>query len=348
MKRYSYSAAIVSLLMSTAAIADVENTKAAQSTTASSASSASSAEPVLVSAPASSASSSSAEIASYSDASVKDPGGVKSVSIHNISAQDGQGGHYRIALTQGVSKGTSYDPVTPYRLERYETNLFIEYYRANVSFGLMPTYLKNNTTFYANPNTDSGSSGGLVPFANWLFKPSWLATIQAGYYYENHNWRTQQFTGGPANLSWRQQSNRYFGAAYLTWIGPKKPISGSIRAGTAFQKSNFHQAFDGAGNNVAASNLQRGSVSLSGRLKYSPEDVWELFFQTQVDYSYRVTRRNMEYRMGGGRQSIRLAVGPGVNYNPSPTTEVGVSFLHVQGWGYYRENQMTLRLRILV
>ncbi|MEI8296141.1 MAG: hypothetical protein WCG04_06435 [Alphaproteobacteria bacterium] len=324
MKRYYYTAAVALSLMSTVAIAS--NTASVQSTTM--------------------ASSIGSGSRTYAAATTTIPGGVeKSATSRNAWDKDS---YWRIALAEVVAKGTSYDQITPYKVERYETVLLLEYFRSKMSFGIMPIFLRVNTAFKALPASDYEKSAGLVPFANYLFAPSWLATVQAGYYYENHNWRTQQFAGGPANLDWRQQAHRYFGAGYVTWIGPQRMVTGSIRAGTSFQYSKFMQAFDALGRNNPASNFQRGAVSLSGRLKYSPADAWELYFQTEVDYSYRVTRRDSEFRKGGGRQSIRFVAGPGVNYNPSATTEVSMAYNSVQGWGYYRENQIILRLRMLV
>lgn len=257
--------------------------------------------------------------------------------------------HSLISIVENGARGTSYDPLNPYKLERYETQIIYEYFpRPEVSIGAIPTFMKSHFAFQLSPDTDHVNSGGIISFANYLFTPNWLGTIQGGYYYDTHNWLYPQFSGDPPNVSLRQQAHRFYGALYATWIGPRKCISGSIRAGALYEYEHVKSAVDSVRVFQRGHNFERGSVTLSGRLKYTPAYKWELYFQTQIDYSLKLTRRDGDFKAGGGRQSLRFLVGPGVHYNISPTSELSFTYFNIQGYGYYRENQVSVRFRVLL
>jgi hypothetical protein len=271
------------------------------------------------------------------------------VTTRSMRAKDSQGNYVRISLQENGARGAKYDPLTPFKTERYETLLIYEYFPTpQISLGVIPTFMRTNNSYKLVPDTETVKGVGLIPFASYLFAPQWLGTVQGGYYYDNHDWTYQQFAGGGAHVRLRQQGQRFFGALYLTWIGPQQPFSGSVRAGANYVFEQVKTAVDSTAALVPGYNYERGSVSLSGRLKYVPAVGWEMFFQTQIDYSPKVTRRSTDYRPGGGRQRIRFLSGPGLSYNLNNNYELSVACFNVQGFGFYRENQMNLRFRVLL
>jgi len=271
------------------------------------------------------------------------------VTTRSIRSKESGEAHSRISIVQNGARGTAYDPLNPYRVERYETQLVYEYFpRPDISVGLIPVFMKAHYAYKLDPTTDHTNGVGIVPFANYLFTPNWLGTVQGGYYYDNHSWLYPQFDGGSPNVTLRQQAHKFFGALYVTWMGPHKCISGSVRAGALYEFEHFKAATDSIGELQPGRNFERGGVSLSGRLKYAPADKWELYFQTEFGYSLKVTRRPTDFKTGGGRQRLRFLAGPGVHYNISPGSELAFNYFFVQGYGFYRENQISLRFRLLL
>jgi hypothetical protein len=274
---------------------------------------------------------------------------LSTITTRSVREKESQGARYRVSLQEYAAKGTAYDPLSPFRQERYESQLIYEYFpRPEISVGAIPIFMQATYSYKLLPDTNTVKSSGIVPFASYLFTPEWLGSAQCGYYYDTNNWTYQQFAGGPPTVRLRQRGDRFFGAMYMTWIGPKQPVTGSVRFGAAYVFQHLKPAIDSISDFIPSENFQRGAVSLSGRLKYVPAEGWELYFQTELDYSLKVTRRVTDYRAGGGRQRIRFLAGPGVHYSISPASEVSLGYNSVQGYGFYRENQFTLRFRMLL
>lgn len=264
----------------------------------------------------------------------------------------------RLSINQESNKIDDYNPLTPGSTERYTTTLMYEYTpeSGHYSVGVLPVFTTAKTRFVSTPDVINYKGAGLLPFFSHMFSPSWQGLLQVGAYFDDYDVRYQQFGNSPtANVRLHTQGGTYFGAAYLTWIGPNEPLSGSIRGGWIHGVQHIGTGTDSTGTVVPGSSFLPGSYfeyggpMLSGRIKYDFNDVVGVYGQAEVDYHVRSTPRANVYRSTTGRQRTRFLVGPGIHFHTfDGRVQIRLAYNFVSGFGFTREHDILLRVRVLI
>ncbi len=256
---------------------------------------------------------------------------------------------FRVSLSEAGSKGTDYNPLTPAQLETYSTALLFEYFPTDsLNLGFASAYSQIKSSRRRTPDWTRTKSIQFIPFLGYLLSPQWLFNALAGGGYIDDNSFLLRFSTDTVPTSHlRQQRHYYTGAAYLTWIGPNQPISGSIRGGFRYDFYHTRRAIDTFGTVVPSSNFERGAIYLSGRLKYEPTPDWQYFLQLTGNYSTKLTAISTVYRSTTGRQRSQLTIGGGIHYRFTHALAIRIAYFRNEGYGFFRENVLAVRLRAL-
>lgn len=264
---------------------------------------------------------------------------------HDLKLGKKSESRYRISLVEDLLQGKDYNPLSPYKISSQTTTISWDYFPdGRWSFGLSPSQNSYHIKSQLFPVSSQTRNVSITPFVGCLFAPQWLGSMSGSMgYSEQKSFWTQD-----RNLLFiRQQSYSYSGAVFLTWIGPQTPLSASIQGGVGYSMTYNKGAIDIWGDRSKSPNFQRGYASLSMRIKYSPGESWEIYGQVGGSYAAKVTRRLGDYRSCTGRQRERLVAGSGVYYHASQGFDILLAYLHTAGYGFYRDDQLTLSVRVL-
>jgi hypothetical protein len=276
--------------------------------------------------------------------------GVNAVNERAMAARERQklaevGGYGSLSVAQQGTKGKYYDPM-PRNIVTYTTSFTYEYTpNTTVSFGITPSFSKSKTRFLLLTEIEDDDSYSLSPFVSYFLSSQWLLSAQGSVGYSLSGIDTFLADSDPTSLDQRGLS--YSGSGYITWLTPDNTLNGTVSIGATYSSQYSKAAVDNTGSLSAASKFQRAGPSLSGSLNYKLADAWVLSFQASVDYSLKVTRRSTDYRPGGGRQSLRVAAGPSISNKFTKDVACSLGYTHTEGYGFYRENQIALQVRIL-
>lgn len=257
-------------------------------------------------------------------------------------------GYSRYAVNQYASQLVDYNPLSPYRAQRQMTFLsYDRYVSERLSLGILPIYTHARFRYRIIPNQLNENDWGVVPYANFTLNKSWLLTAQAGYNYGRFNY---SLVSGKNTIALKQTMDRWFLAAFGTWIGPSQPLTGSIRFGFIQYADLRRSSVDSSGTAYPSKAFLRNGPVLSVRLKFSPVQQWEFAVQAEGEYSTKIpslesAAASQVYKPVGGRQRTRLTIGPSVSWAINKNVEIKLHYMRVQGFGYLRENQFAIRLK---
>lgn len=259
----------------------------------------------------------------------------------------------RIYLSQDVARTISSDPLFPYRARPLYSFIGFEHFpNPQLSLGLVAVYTHEKDV-YSRPQNNTvrantvANVSGILPYISYLFKPQWLATIQAGGYVEEYKGTSVSTTGATTRV--RNQVFSPHAGAYVTWIGPDYKYSATLRGGAYYNNQRFRSTIDNFGTFNVTRHFEVAATSISTRLKYKPDNpFWDAFLHAEAQFRVFAGARPGIYHPDNGRQNLLYQVGPGAHFRLNDTWEVRLLALHTVGFGYTKEQRIGIRLRAAI
>lgn len=256
---------------------------------------------------------------------------------------------HRLFLNQDVAHTVDSDPIFPYHANPIYSFIGYEYFFTPAfSLGAVLDYTHEKDRYTRNTNgvikSDTVANvSGFLPYVNYLVNRTWLLTAQVGGYIESYK-DTEVTPNG--TIRSREQVFTPNAEGYITWIGPDKKFTASVRGGLYYSNQRFRSLIDSTGAFFPTRHFESAAVALSARIKYYPDDErWNAFLHVESDYRFFAGARPGVLSPDNARNTMLYQVGPGVHYKINDTWELRVLALHTIGFGYGKEERIGIRLR---